>query len=134
MGRVARCCCRAIGIEVDGLPTSHIICHCDNCKRRTGSAFGISAYFEDDQIVCYMGQARIYEKSSRFGDQKRYFCSLCGTTLYWTLGARAGYTGIAGGCFTDDPLPEPTRTVCQGDPAYEWVTLPQHWDRTEPDN
>ena len=134
MSRIARCCCRAIGIEVEGLPARHGVCHCDNCKRRTGSAFGISAYFQDHQIVRYIGETSVYEKGSRFGDQIRHFCSKCGTTLYWTLGNWADHTGIAGGCFTDDPLPEPQGTINQGDHVYEWVTLPDHWDRTEPED
>ena len=133
MNRIARCCCRTIGIEVEGLPAVHAVCHCDNCKRRTGSAFGISAYFEDSQIVRYIGEPNVYEKTSRFGDQKRHFCSKCGTTLYWTLGKWESHTGIAGGCFTENPLPEPTSTVAQGDYVYEWVKLPDHWDRTEPE-
>jgi len=42
---VARCCCGELEINVSGEPTKHGICHCDNCKKRTGSAFGISVYF-----------------------------------------------------------------------------------------
>ena len=134
MRRIARCCCRANGIQVDGLPLRHGVCHCDDCKRRTGSAFGISAYFENSQIIRYIGEPRVYEKGSRFGDQKRHFCGTCGMTLYWTLGARVDFTGIAGGCFNDDPLPEPTRTIAQGAPVSDWVKLPDHWDRTEPED
>lgn len=81
--------------------------------------------------------ARLYaiwaRKDTRFGDQKRHFCGNCGTTLYWRATKIKG-TGIAGGCFTDDPLPEPTMTVAQGDHVYEWVKLPDHWDRTEPED
>ena len=81
--------------------------------------------------------ARLYaiwaRKDTRFGDQKRHFCGNCGTTLYWRATKIMG-TGIAGGCFTDDPLPEPTMTVAQGDHVYEWVKLPDHWDRTEPED
>ena len=81
--------------------------------------------------------ARLYaiwaRKDTRFGDQKRHFCGNCGTTLYWRATKIKG-TGIAGGCFTDDPLPEPTMTVAQGDHVYDWVKLPEHWDRTEPED
>jgi hypothetical protein len=131
MKRIARCCCREIGVEVEGLPWLHGVCHCDNCKRRTGSAFGVSAYFEDNQIVSYFGEPRLWaRKGTRFGDQERYFCGNCGTTLYWRATEIKG-TGVAGGCFTDDPLPEPTMTINQGDYVYDWVSLPDHWDRTE---
>ena len=29
---------------------------------------------------------------------------------------------------------EPTMTIAQGDHVYEWVKLPDHWDRTEPED
>lgn len=132
MKRIAMCCCKDLSIEVVGLPLRHGVCHCNNCKRRSGSAFGISAYFEDQQIVRKTGTPCVYEKNSKlFGQQKRYFCRRCGTTLYWKLDAMLGQTGIAGGCFTDNPLPEPTRTSNKGDFVYDWVLLPEHWDRPD---
>ena len=128
MNRMARCCCEEAGIEVEGLPVKHLVCHCDNCKRRTGSAFGISAYFENSQIIRYVGETKVYEKSSQFGLQKRHFCGICGTTLYATLSDFPELTFIAGGCFTENPLPDPDRAISQGDCVYKWVTLPNHWN------
>ena len=62
MKRLATCCCRDIGIEVEGEPEIHCVCHSDNCKRRTGSAFGISAYFKDAQIVQCIGETNVFKK------------------------------------------------------------------------
>jgi|MGYP001026511867 hypothetical protein len=42
----------------------------------------------------------------------------------------ANKTGVAGGCFTDNPLLEPKWTISQGDHVHPWVKLPDHWDRT----
>ncbi|HEY4170583.1 MAG TPA: GFA family protein [Reyranella sp.] len=112
----ARCCCGACSIEVEGAPLLNAICHCDNCKRRTGSAFGWSTYFADEQVANRSGELRCYE----IGDsrQRRWFCAACGTTLYWKIDRRPGETGIAGGCFVD-PLPAPTRSVVnEGRPAW----------------
>ena len=128
MNRMAKCCCEKVGIEVKGLPVKHFVCHCDNCKRRTGSAFGISAYFENSQIIRYVGETKVYEKSSQFGLQKRHFCGICGTTLYATLSHVPELTFVAGGCFTENPLPDPDRAISQGDCVYKWVTLPNHWN------
>lgn len=104
----ARCCCGACSIEVTGAPVMNAICHCDNCKRRTGSAFGWSTYFANEQVVARSGEVRCYEITAR--QQKRWFCATCGTTLYWTIDSQPGRTGIAAGCFVD-PLPPPTRSV-----------------------
>jgi hypothetical protein len=104
----ARCCCGACSIEVVGAPLMNAICHCDNCKRRTGSAFGWSTYFADEQVVGRSGEHRRYDLGG--GRQQRWFCATCGTTLYWTIDGQPGRTGIAGGCFVER-LPPPTRSV-----------------------
>jgi hypothetical protein len=105
----ARCCCGACAIEVAGAPMMNAICHCDNCKRRAGSAFGWSTYFADEQVVSRSGELRCYEIENR---QQRWFCATCGTTLYWKIDSQPGRTGIAGGCFVE-PLPPPARTNIQ---------------------
>ena len=59
MKRIAKCCCEQAGIEVEGEPELNLVCHCDSCKRATGSAFGISVYFKDEQIVRTFGETNI---------------------------------------------------------------------------
>jgi hypothetical protein len=112
----ARCCCGACSIEVEGAPLMNAICHCGNCKRRTGSAFGWSTYFADEQVIGRSGDVRCYEIGD--GRQQRFFCAACGTTLYWKTDRQPGQTGIAGGCFIEPP-PAPTRRVVnEGRPAW----------------
>ncbi len=125
MVRVATCCCGALSITVDGSPSVHGVCHCADCKKRTGSAFGLSAYFDDGQIRGKSGAAATYVITGD-NDQQRNFCVTCGTTLYWTSAHFAGMTGIAGGCFTDPPLPEPTVTL-SNDGRCSWLRLPGQW-------
>jgi hypothetical protein len=126
--RVARCCCRDCAIAVEGEPALNGICHCDGCKRRTGSAFGWSAYFLDGKVVEKSGVLSVYVKDGATG-YNRFFCARCGTTLFWkSFGFLADHTGIAGGCFTDDPLPEPGLSASdQGRCA--WLGLPDAWLR-----
>ena len=50
MTRVVHCCCRAGRIEGEGEPSLKAVCICSSCKRRTGSAFGWSAYFRNEDI------------------------------------------------------------------------------------
>ena len=85
------------------------------------------AWISNEQIINKTGETYVYEKTSQFGDQKRFFCKNCGTTLFWTLGIWPDVTGIAGGCFVD-PLPEPTVHVVQGGYVHPWIKLPEHWD------
>jgi hypothetical protein len=39
-----RCCCGALRAEVTGEPPRVGVCHCMECQRRTGSAFGVVAF------------------------------------------------------------------------------------------
>jgi hypothetical protein len=126
--RTAYCCCRDCAITVEGEPTLNSLCHCASCKRRTGSAFGWSAYFPDDKIVSVAGTLNVYAKQGEAG-YNRFFCARCGTTLYWkSFGFLPGDTGIAAGCFVDDPLPEPKLSATDGG-RCAWVALPDDWLR-----
>jgi hypothetical protein len=109
----AMCACGQASISVNALPTMHGICHCTNCKRRTGSAFGISAYFDKAAVVEKKGETKTYafHHEAQGHEQERHFCAICGTTLYWFLSTAPQSIGIAGGCFADQSLPEPTYSV-----------------------
>ena len=130
MIRIATCCCVKASIEVEGDPKFHLVCHCNNCKKRTGSAFGVSVYFPDTQVRSKKGETKVYEIESETTQQERYFCKSCGTTLYWKIYKFQGVpaisemTGIAGGCFDDNSLPEPT-IVSSGEQKCSWLELPK---------
>ena len=106
----------------------HGVCHCTNCKRRTGSAFGISAYFDRNAVVGRTGETNVYafHHALQDQDQERHFCAVCGTTLFWFVSALPEKIGIAGGCFADGYLPEPTYSVTEKK-KEAWVSLPDHW-------
>ena len=125
MTRKAHCCCGACSIEVEGEPVLNALCHCANCKRRTGCAFGWSAYFADEAVTARTGDFGLYEIKGAKA-QRRWFCAACGTTLLWKADGWPSRTGIAGGCFTDTPLPDPTVTV-SNDGRCAWLDLPADW-------
>ena len=126
----ATCACGQASITVDALPSMHGVCHCTNCKRRTGSAFGISAYFDRTAVVQQRGETKTYtfHHTAQNHDQERHFCSHCGTTtLFWFVSSVPEKIGIAGGCFADAGLPEPSYSVTDRK-RESWVSLPQHWE------
>lgn len=126
MSYIARCCCEACEVAADGEPVLNAICSCDNCKRRTGSAFGWSAYFPDEKVRIGGDVARYHVATT---NADRFFCQACGTTLYWRSDDfMPGHTGVAGGCFTATPLPAPTLAATDAK-RCAWVTLPGSWMR-----
>ncbi|MBL4623060.1 MAG: GFA family protein [Immundisolibacteraceae bacterium] len=98
------CFCGAVRYRVTGEPFRANICHCTNCQKRTGSSYGISTYFKEQQVEFNDAERKLYrfesDESGRFGNME--FCANCGTTVTWTAEFFAGARGIAGGSF-DDP-------------------------------
>ena len=124
--RRAVCCCGECSITVEGEPVLNALCHCSSCRKRTGSAFGWSAYFPDDRVIAKSGALSVYAKEGA-GSYNRFFCARCGTTLYWkSFAFLPDHTGIAGGCFADDPLPEPNVSASENGKCA-WLALPDTW-------
>jgi hypothetical protein len=124
--RTARCCCGQLSIRVIGAPVLNGLCHCEDCRRRTGSAFGWSAYFPEDSVRGYYGKVESYTPLS--GTGTRHFCGECGTTLYWYATGLKELVGIAGGAFVDPALPPPTASY-RDTQRCGWLGLPSDWQR-----
>lgn len=122
MTRVAECCCGECSVKVESDPLLYGICNCVNCKKRTGSAFGLSAYFKEDEFSVESGDLNSYKVSAESGNQERKFCSRCGTTLYWHTESLKGMVGVAGGCFISNPLPQPEYSA-QDETRCRWITF-----------
>lgn len=94
------CACGAVRYRVTGQPVKTALCHCRYCQLRTGSAFGLSAYFEAGQVEHLSGVVKDYsfttESGRRFTTQ---FCTECGTTVFWLLEMTPDLIGVAGGTF-----------------------------------
>ena len=59
--RVAQCCCGSLKVEVDGEPAVVSLCNCIECQRRTGSPFGVGAYYEAAQVRT-SGDSKVYQR------------------------------------------------------------------------
>jgi hypothetical protein len=50
MMKTAHCCCGALRVEISADPDLVGVCHCGECQRRTGSVFGVNAYFKREYV------------------------------------------------------------------------------------
>lgn len=119
------CLCGAIRYRTIGEPKRVGVCHCTLCKRRTGSAFGVGAYFDEVSFQVTTGALKTYEYRSDESNRwiKMEFCPQCGTSVTWTGEVVPGIRGIAVGTFDDPNWVKPqshgfTRS------ALHWVVLP----------
>jgi hypothetical protein len=119
------CLCGAVRFRVTGRPVRTSACHCASCQRRTGSAFGLGAYF-NKQDVELRGELKIYE--FRSDETHRWlrlqFCPSCGTTVTWTLEAQPGMRAIGVGTF-DDPKWLRVERFGWMRSAHPWIAVPE---------
>ena len=71
------CLCGAVRYRVDHQPRVHY-CHCDMCRRATGSAFAVLAWVPIASVA-WSGATRKVRRSSPIAS--RGFCEKCGTPL-----------------------------------------------------
>ena len=77
MSRIARCYCGSLRAEATGEPAI-ALCHCTACQRRTGSAFGVVAFFPKEQVRIE-GPSKVYVRGSGSGRKVEFhFCPDCG--------------------------------------------------------
>lgn len=93
------CQCGQLRYRVEGQPVKAAVCHCRYCQTRTGSAFGVSAYFPRDK-VSVSGLVKDYSFTTESGRSfTTHFCPNCGSNVLWTIGLTPDLTGIAVGSF-----------------------------------
>ena len=129
MTQRASCCCGQLEVLVRGDLPGASICHCFQCQKRTGSAFGLQAKFPEDRITIN-GQSQQYERRGE-GLVTFSFCPKCGSTVYWRLDGLPGMVVIAVGTFANPNFPAPVFSVYE-ERIHSWVALPDsvvtHWD------
>jgi hypothetical protein len=121
MTRIAHCCCGSLRAEATGEPSLVGVCHCTECQRRTGSAFGVNTYFPKDQVRTE-GRAGSTVRGSNSGRKiELHFCPDCGASVFWYAEFPPDQVGIALRAFAG-PLPWPTLSVWETT-QHPWVTF-----------
>ena len=107
------------------------ICHCLECQKRTGSAFGQQSRWPRAQIRIE-GQAKVFRRTGDTGKVVTfYFCPECGSTVYWEIPGLDEFWAVAVGAFADPDFPAPTVAVYE-DRRHPWTQDPNsviqdHW-------
>jgi len=79
-----------------------LVCHCDACKKRTGSTFGVSVVVDDANLLEFHGETKTFTRVAESGRPVDYeFCPGCATTLRWRIEKFPHRMIFAGGSFDD---------------------------------
>jgi hypothetical protein len=125
----AACQCGAFTITASAEPDYVAVCNCIQCQRRTGSPFGVGAYFKKT-VLTLDGPYSLWQRDAPEGRKLvNHFCTSCGTNVGWTLDLRPDHMGVALGCL-ETAVGEPSRVVWLAE-KHDWVRFPDHWERFE---
>ena len=117
--RTAACPCGALTATCRGEPARISVCHCLECKRRTGSAFSYNATYPEDQVTT-QGEYRSFRRGSDDGFWgEHHFCPSCGGSVFYRIERRPGMISVPVGTFADPDFPEPTVEV-YGERRHAW--------------
>lgn len=121
--REASCACGQLTVRCAGEPTKVSLCHCRECQKRTGSTYGIAAFFPR-AAVRPAGEAHHYTRASDSGHPVTFhFCPRCGSTVYWEPARMPDRIAVAVGAFADPNFPAPSQSVYD-EHRHVWVRPP----------
>ena len=119
----AQCQCSQLSIELPSSSPAVVACHCIACQRRSGSPFGVLAYYSADELTI-PGAAKRFERSTDEGNRfESYFCPECGSTVYVRSSKHPSMIGVAVGTIADPDFPAPVRSVWEQS-MHHWMTMP----------
>ena len=117
------CSCGSVRFELAGDPLWVLACHCDACKKRTGSAYGVAVMVGNQTVKEFSGKTRTFTRIGDSGNKIQYdFCPDCGTTLRWHVDIVPGRQAFAGGTFDDMNLLRLTAEMYT-DAALPWARI-----------
>jgi hypothetical protein len=120
--RTASCACQQLRITCLGEPQKISLCHCLDCQRRTGSTYGIAAFFLRKDAKAE-GREKSYTRTSDSGRAITFhFCPDCGSTVFWEPERKPEAIAVAVGSFADPSFPAPTQSVWN-ERRHPWVTF-----------
>ena len=117
------CQCGALRYELSTPPMTVVNCHCRNCQRTSGSAFGTSVIIASDGLTFTKGQPARFEWTIPAGRQ-RYglFCEACGSRIANGSTPERGIYSLRAGSLDDTSWIAPVGDIWT-DEAQPWVEM-----------
>lgn len=119
----ASCRCGQLKAIVTGDPVRVSVCHCLNCKKRSGSAFAVQARWPAEQ-VSIEGRSSSFKKVADSGNWATFhFCPDCGSDVHYdNNGKFDGQVAIPLGAFDDPFFLTPHFSVWE-ERKHDWVEI-----------
>ena len=121
--RTASCRCGQLRATVTGDPVRVSVCHCLDCKKRSGSSFAVQARWPVDQVRT-AGNSKSWSKLADSGNRITFhFCPDCGSDVHYEIdGKFADLVAIPLGAFDDSYFASPKFSVWEKR-KHDWVVI-----------
>jgi len=112
------CLCGKVRYQIAKQPVAMMYCHCEECRRATGSSLNTSIFVQRDQFKLVSGESLVsYHETSP--DNLRHFCSGCGSPLFKFFPEPPGMMTVRAGTLDSDPGVRPA--------GHIWVSEKAPW-------
>ena len=112
------CQCGSVRYRVSGEPIGVVVCHCTECQRQSGSAFGMSMAVRSAAFRLIAGELDSFAVIADSGRAKTgAFCPRCGTRIYHQTAPEV--LSVKAGTLDDTSRLRPT--------AHYWTKRKQPW-------
>jgi hypothetical protein len=117
------CLCRAVRFEVHGDLEAIQLCHCADCRKAQGSAFGANmpVAAENFRLIAGQDSLRAYQHTP---GKERVFCGTCGSPLFSRLLAKPDRVRVRAGTL-DAPTGATLAFHFYTDSKADWCDLPE---------
>jgi hypothetical protein len=121
--RTASCRCGQLRVTASGDPVRVSVCHCLDCKKRSGSAFAVQARWPSER-VSIEGESKGWSKLADSGNRIAFhFCPNCGSDVHYEIDDKFdGLIAIPLGAFDDPYFTSPAFSVWE-ERKHDWVDV-----------
>lgn len=114
------CQCGAVRYRLTAEPRFLAVCHCKECQRQSGSAFGMSLMIATAGFELLQGELEVFERTSESGRLIGCaFCPQCGVRIYHEPRYVEGILNIRAGTLDDTSGLQPQ--------LHAWTKSKQPW-------
>ncbi len=118
------CQCGRVRYRFEGEPVALAVCHCRECQRQSGSAFGMSLLVRRGGFRVTEGTPRTFLRKADSGrDVECAFCPDCGTRLFHVPHYLKDTLNVKPGTLDDTSWLAPS-LHCWTASRQPWVSLP----------
>ena len=117
------CQCGSVRYVVTTEPIRLLACHCKECQRQSGSAFGMSMLVKKDNLTV-TGLTKQFRRMADSGNEVTgVFCSECGVRIYHVLKSAQDVLALKPGTLDDARWLRPELFIWMKS-AQSWVPVP----------